>query len=151
MLLRGNREGSNGSVLFPHIHFRLFHLFHFGAHLLRHEPHLPALLREEVRLVLIFLNLLFKLRIFSILSVNARRDVAKDISIIPGVLLYLPRKDIEIKHSRGECVEEFRIVRDDDAGLRILNEKLREVFDARGVKVVCRLVQEKQVWVLDER
>ena len=42
-------------------------------------------------------------------------------------------------------------MRDDDTGRGIRNEEFREVFDARSVKVVCRLVQEKQVWVLDER
>ncbi len=41
-------------------------------------------------------------------------------------------------------------MRNDNAGLCILDQKFREMRDASFVEVVGRLVEEEQVWVLDE-
>ena len=107
-------------------------------------------MREKVRLVFVFLNLLFKLGILPILAVNAGRYIGEHIVIISRVLFYLARKDIQIQHAGRKGVKEVRVVRNDDAGFRILYEKLRQMFNARLVQIIRRFIKKKQVWILDE-
>ena len=50
---------------------------------------------------------------------------------------------IEIQDALGERVEEFRIMRNNDAGLGILLNEFREVCDSLLVEIVGRLVEQQ--------
>jgi hypothetical protein len=52
---------------------------------------------------------------------------------------------IEIEDALCKCIEEIRVVRDDDDGLFVLDEEFGEMRDAFFVQIVGRLVEEEQV------
>jgi hypothetical protein len=89
------------------------------AHLLRDEAHLASLLREEVRLVLIVLDLLLELRVLAVLALDARGSLLQEVVVVAEILLHLAGVHVEIEHAVGERVEEFRIMGNDEAGLLV--------------------------------
>lgn len=150
ILLRWDNKGADGLILAAHLHLLLLHLLDLVTHLLCDEAHLAALLREEVRLVLVVLDLLRELRVLAILALDTSGDFLEEVEVRAHVLLYLFRMDIEVEDAVRKRVQELCIVRDNETGLLVALEEPRKVLDACGIKVVRRLVQEKQVRVLDK-
>ena len=77
-------------------------------------------------------------------------DFLEEVVVVALVLLDLLGMDIEIQHAISEGVEEPSIMGDDDNAFFVFLEVASEVLDARLIQVVRRLIEQKQVGVLNE-
>ena len=85
-----------------------------------------------------------------VLLLDARRDLTDHVLVVAHVLLDLLCMDVEIEHAVRECIEEIGVVRDDQAGLLVIDQELGEVLDTGFVEIVGGLIEEKDVGVLDQ-
>jgi hypothetical protein len=58
--------------------------------------------------------------------------------------------DIEIKHTIRKSIQKIGIMRNDDDCFFIGDEKIREMLNPFWVEIVGRLIEEKNVRVLDK-
>src|SRR3989344_4775552 len=112
---------------------------------------MASFLAEKPGLFFTMLDIALEAHIFHTLPLDAARNFRNDVMIISGILLDGARMNIQIKNTVRERVEKVCVVRDHNARFFVLNEKLRQVFDARRIKIVCRLVEKEQVGILNKR
>jgi len=57
---------------------------------------------------------------------------------------------VEVQHAVAEGVQEVGVMRNDEARLVVFLQERRKVLDTCMVEIVCRLVEQEQVWLLNE-
>ncbi len=151
VFLARNRKFLDRLIFTPHIHHALFQFFCLFAHLLGQLAHLAALVREEIRLLLAINDLLLQLGILLALALDPVLDFLYHRIIVANVALHLLGVDIQVKNAFGKAVKKIGIVRDNDHGLVIHDQEFDQVIDTGLIQIIGRLVQEQDVWFLDQR
>ncbi len=133
------------------VHFVLLGLLHRVAHLARQLAHFAALVREEIDLVLLVLDLLLHPRVLPLLALDLFLDALEHIVVIARVLVHLVLVRVQVQHAFGEAIQERGIVRDDDARFVVHHQERRKMVDALLIQVVRRLVEQQEIRLLNER